>query len=422
MKKFFSKKRVILSLGTIAVVAILAFASTNAFFSDTEVSEGNSFTSGAIDLKIDSQCTYNSAQSAECGNWEMKDLNPTSDKFFNFSDVKPGDQGESTISLHMDSNDALGCLIIDRMTNDDLGLTEPELLVDETDGLGNGELAQEINFFAWDDDGDNIWEQGENPLFSNIYGPASDVLNGKGYNLGILPTTEDTYLGIYWCYGDINVDSENYKLSCDGSAVTNASQTDQLTADVWFYVEQARNNENFVCPTPVQTKNTVLENKTEQWDIIANDDTFGNITFSNNDTSFNGTVNGTGLVPNAKYQISLNGPGGCTFTDHGLAGLGLNAFQSGYWNNGVNLEPVCGTPGEGVYNTDLINDHYTFIADSNGAFTHDFDMNLPAGNYTGVKVLVKKMLDTHVSPWSDTGVGYPTFNLYETSAINFTIL
>ena len=165
-----------------------------------------------------------------------------------------------------------------------------------------------------------------------------------------------------------------------------------------------------------------LENKTDQWQIISDDLTWGDIDYSHNDTSFNGVVTGQGLDPDSPYQITLNGPGGCTVTDHGLAGVGPNAFSSGYWNNGVNLESTCGAPGEGVYNMDLVTDWYTVMTDSNGDFTHNFDIALPAGSYSGVKVLVKKMLTPHASPWADTGIGYPMFNLYETAPISFTVL
>jgi hypothetical protein len=56
-------------------------------------------------------------------------------------------------------------------------------------------------------------------------------------------------MGIYWCYGQLIVDQPTYKLSCNGAPVDNMSQTDKLTADIRFYVEQARNNSGFVCPT-----------------------------------------------------------------------------------------------------------------------------------------------------------------------------
>ncbi|MDD5433733.1 MAG: hypothetical protein PHE77_03745, partial [Candidatus Pacebacteria bacterium] len=195
--------------------------------------------------------------------------------------------------------------------------------------------------------------------------------------------------------------------------------------DISFEVVQSRNNSNFVCGETrpqVETRNISLENKNSSWEIISNDQIYGDIEYSHNDTTLHGVVTGTGLVANAYYQITLNGPGGCTFTDNSLAGVGPNAFSSGYWNSGTNLEPTCGAPGEGVYNMNLIGDHYTFQADSNGAFNYPYDFVLPAGDYHGVKVLVKKMLDTHVAPWADTGSGYPAFNLYETASIDFTIL
>jgi hypothetical protein len=120
----------------------------------------------------------------------------------------------------------------------------------------NGELAQELRFFAWSDDGNNIWENGEDVLFSNTEGPASDVLDGVAYPL-FTPQTEailaeeTSYIGLYWCYGDLDVDEDNNELTCDGSTVTNMSQTDQLMADITFYVEQARNNDGFSCDTLV---------------------------------------------------------------------------------------------------------------------------------------------------------------------------
>jgi len=65
---------------------------------------------GTIDLKVDSECHYNGKT---CDNgkwtgtdipcaclWAEKDLTPQ-DVFFNFSDVKPGDKGEDTVSLRV---------------------------------------------------------------------------------------------------------------------------------------------------------------------------------------------------------------------------------------------------------------------------------------------------------------------------------
>ena len=49
-------KKILLSLGTIVIVGALVLGATGAFFSDTETSVGNTFTAGAIDFKVDSEC------------------------------------------------------------------------------------------------------------------------------------------------------------------------------------------------------------------------------------------------------------------------------------------------------------------------------------------------------------------------------
>jgi len=244
-------KKILISLAMIAAVAAVVVGATTAYFSDVETSTGNTFTAGTIDLTVDSNCTYNGAQSGECGVWSLRDLNPTADKFFNFTDVKPGDYGENTVSLHVENNEAYACLNVSPLVNNDNTCTEPEKIAEggQTCGTdpGAGELAQNLQFFAWNDlNGNNIWETGESPLFSNIYGPASDVLSGRTYPLGILPGGQTKYIGIYWCAGNITVGT--YTLSCDGSAMGNNVQSDSMSADISFDVAQVRNNPNFVCP------------------------------------------------------------------------------------------------------------------------------------------------------------------------------
>jgi len=113
---------------TVVAVSLMVIGATSAYFSDTEVSSGNTFTTGRIDLKVDSQCTYNGVPSTECGTWGETDL--TNEKFFNFVDLKPGDFGENTISLHVIDNDAYVCATIDNMLETDLDVTEPESVLD----------------------------------------------------------------------------------------------------------------------------------------------------------------------------------------------------------------------------------------------------------------------------------------------------
>lgn len=58
------KKQIIISLSVIAAIAAVAVGGTMALFSDTETSNGNIFTAGAIDLKVDH--TYASYNGEEC--------------------------------------------------------------------------------------------------------------------------------------------------------------------------------------------------------------------------------------------------------------------------------------------------------------------------------------------------------------------
>ena len=193
------------------------------------------------------------------GSWNF--ANFEDQKFFNFVDIKPGDSGKNVISLHTFDNDAWACVIIDNLENNDNGCTEPEGLpegVDTTCGDNEGELAQNLYFFAWTDDGDSLFEpdQGELPLFTNISGPASDVLDGKTYIIADSTTgqplinCENYYIGLAWCAGDLFVNQTTGNITCDASGMGNDCQSDSLSADITFYAEQARHNPDFVCELP----------------------------------------------------------------------------------------------------------------------------------------------------------------------------
>lgn len=191
--------------------------------------------------------------------WALTDLGPQN-KFFNYSDVKPGDWGENTVSLHVYNNDAYACLYFDGMENNDLGLTEPESVVDETDGAGSGELSDAVNVFMWKDDGDNVYEQGEVPFGDPML--ASVAFDQKSYALftpatGVMPALTTQYVGIAWCAGAMTV-NDDYTITCNGGPMGNVTQTDQMLVDVGFYVEQARNNPNFTCEGLVRPRVTPI--------------------------------------------------------------------------------------------------------------------------------------------------------------------
>src|SRR4030042_2369099 len=303
-------KKILLMILSIGVVAVVAVYATQAFFSDTETSTGNTFTAGSIDLKIDYAGYYNRAIGGQPDvQWSFNDL--STEKFFNFSDIKPGDFGEGTISLHVFNNDAWACITIDQMTNDDNGLTEPESIVDATGGAGQGELANNLFFTAWIDDGNNIWDEGEPLLFANEYGPASDVLNGRTYALadsttgyGPIKGGQDYYIGIKWCAGAMDIIQETGVIACDGSAMDNASQTDSVTANVTFYVEQSRNNPGFRCLVTEPALTTlILENKDQEYNRLTNEGIYAELVFNPSAATFDYDLKAYGLAAGSTYKL-----------------------------------------------------------------------------------------------------------------------
>lgn len=303
-------RRIILSLiVVVGVVSGLTLGATGAFFSDIETSTGNTFGAGEIDLKIDNESYYNGVANAST-TWSLTDL--TIERFFDFHDLKPGDYGEDTISLHVDTNDAYMCALVTLTSNDENGINEPEEKAgDITED--EGELAGLVNFLWWADDGDNVLENDEEVISQGPIGalglnqpftvPLADsdenIWTGVG---GPVPGDGTLYIGKAWCFGDIaanplpqsDYDSpaddnngnqtagepEDGGISCSGAGLGNISQTDSLTADVSFDAVQARHNPEFQCESGEcevdtetdQTTNGGFEtpevDTAQQWDIF----------------------------------------------------------------------------------------------------------------------------------------------------------
>jgi len=308
-------KRLLMSLMVIGVVSATAIGASRAFFTDVERSEGNTFTAGELNLKIDSQCTYNGQLSDQCGSWELKDLVPTADKFFNFTDIKPGDWGENTISFHVVNNDAWACLNISNVSNLENTRTDLETAAGDTSDEV-GELAQHVYFTAWNDlNGNNVWEAGENLLFTNKFGPASDVLDGRTYTLADSTTgtpipggpiddpSKTTYIGLEWCFGTMEVNESTHVIACDGSNENNVTQTDSFSANVSFEVVQARNNPNFRCEMNENEHTLVLENKDPNYNRILSDSITGVLTWAGDGPTFDYSLVAHGLKPNTSYSL-----------------------------------------------------------------------------------------------------------------------
>jgi predicted ribosomally synthesized peptide with SipW-like signal peptide len=206
-----TRRKVLAGLGAVGLASAGAGLGTSAYFSDRESFENNTLRAGELDLLLDWQQTYNGPASgpmyAPAGSpyisaypdsdgdgiqddvpqsfviWAKRngyDLNTTQsradavaafkDAYFadigegkdweapliSLNDVKPGDTGEVTMSMHFFDNPAYLQLIGRQTGESENGLTEPESEVDSTPATG--ELGDAVEVLIWNDDGDNVYE------------------------------------------------------------------------------------------------------------------------------------------------------------------------------------------------------------------------------------------------------------------------
>ncbi|OGI84374.1 hypothetical protein A3A92_00480 [Candidatus Nomurabacteria bacterium RIFCSPLOWO2_01_FULL_37_49] len=303
----------------LAMGAVVFVGATGAFLSDTETSRGNQFTAGAIDLKVDNESYYNGNVCAENPNggsnepywiWQGNQPYPVpgtecstsfepSDLsgllFFDFRDLKPDDEGEDTISLNVGTNDAYVCMDLTLTSDDDISSTEPELDTGdapESPDAWDGELADALEFFWWADDGDNVYEEGENQITDGVVSLAdlddtfpvalADSQNNVWDESGPIPGNETVYIAKAWCMGTLTPDpvlnnggqnpSVDPGVDCDGVDLGNEYQTDGAELNIMFTAIQARHNEEFLCnpvqePLPTLTVNKIITASTGNIDV-----------------------------------------------------------------------------------------------------------------------------------------------------------
>ncbi len=266
-------KKILLSLGSILFAGAILAGGTGAYLNDSQTSTGNTFATGIIELRVDNESYYtNELGKLAYSSSTSWNLSPLADKlFFNFSDIKPGDIGEDTISLHVNNNNAWACMNIKLTSTPENGQTGPEDLVDPTGADNSGELQENLYFKFWADDGDNVYEQGEK-IFKR--GWVKDIWDGKNWTIadsesniwggsGPIQSNSVKYIGKAWCFGDMaeaplpqdgkGKTGTNGPLqrgtgfTCNGERIGNIVQSDGITADVTFYAVQSRNNSKFLC-------------------------------------------------------------------------------------------------------------------------------------------------------------------------------
>lgn len=198
--------KIVKSLIVIAAVAVLAVTATNAYFSDTETSVGNTFTSGTLDLKVGGQDDPNVA-------------------YVTVTNIKPAapwttQRGQGFTLTNAGSIGGTVTATVKNLVNSENGCLEPETTAgDTTCGATEGELGSLLIHTRW------LLNQAPwgsfGPSFANL-----DAANGVAVtdaNFHLNPgESKSYYFQNYW----------------DTSPSDNLAQGDGVSYDVEFVLNQ----------------------------------------------------------------------------------------------------------------------------------------------------------------------------------------
>jgi hypothetical protein len=142
---------------------------------------------------------------------------------FTLEDVKPGDSGEVTISIHICDNPGFLWLAGELTENAENGQSEPELGDEGEDTDGIGELADAIEVCVWyDEDCDNVYEPtGTGQQNELEVALVSDVSGSMSQEIGDLQTAAKNFVD------NLSSPDEAAAISFSG----NASLDQELTTD-----------------------------------------------------------------------------------------------------------------------------------------------------------------------------------------------
>ena len=182
---------------------------------------------------LDADCEAGVADFQQtCQLWESTDL--TNETFFNFSDIKPQDEGTNLISMTVESNESYLCLAFNNIDE-----------IDADENSGEGSMGDYMRVAGWVADADG------NATGDALFGPdtlenVSPMTYADSSDTPVTPG-ETQYMLLAWCYGDMEVTGPG-TYTCDG-AVTNINDTqgEQLVTDLQFFAIQSRNNSDFTC-------------------------------------------------------------------------------------------------------------------------------------------------------------------------------
>jgi len=308
-------KKILISLSVIAAVAALAIGGTVAYFSDTETSTGNTFSTGVIDISIDNQNPWQ-------GHFELKDMKPSETGYITFNIQNPGDNPVNVWKT------------IKSITTIDEPINEPEcvygggvwdynsIACDKTHYQGYSNLHDWMNYdlsvrVPIPENSDGGWWQ---TIYKDSDNKTVGEINGTRIFLGMIPAK-----------GTMEV-TQSYHLQPETG---NWAQADTMKFDIEIYAEQLKGE-------------LVLENKSgaPDWQIKGGDGMQGTLTYNLTSPTFDYKFEATGLTGSTDYSLIYYAdpwPGDGVTHDTGVliakftAASGIIPSTSGSINLGMDL-------------------------------------------------------------------------------------
>lgn len=259
-------KKILLSVMTIALVSAVVFGATRAFFTDTETSADNTFSTGTIDIAVDGTNPWTRQTP-----YVLSDMKPSQTDYINFV---VNNVGTNPVNVWK----KLGNVATGSGT-----LSEPECL-DENGEWVNGECSgntpkSDIDTVIDYDLSVKLYNSDQLIWWQMIYNKNVTVSEIKDINvfLGMIP--------VGWHMDVV----QSYHMQADTG---NWAQGDTMTFDITLTGEQLKGI-------------AVLEDKTGEpdWRVKTETDAQGNLAYGVKDSKFNFSF--TGVAPLASTSYSL---------------------------------------------------------------------------------------------------------------------
>jgi spore coat-associated protein N len=214
-------RKMLLSLMVLALAVAAIGAGTLAAFSDTELSTGNKFTAGTLDLKVSDSTWHSPGPGVDPATGFLYTDDPIV-KMIEVENVKPGDAwvqvGHQVTLKNFGTVPGKVWYEIVNLRNEENGLTEPEIQAGDTTA-NVGELPAELQIMTTENQAPWAGWLGLTKLDSTIVG---QKIQGH-----VLASGESVPLV--------------FRYRWDPAAATgddNLSQTDKITFDIVFHMDQ----------------------------------------------------------------------------------------------------------------------------------------------------------------------------------------